>query len=161
LKKPRELPTQFFRVEYAVVTRADRELAWKVFSDWNLWHRFSDVYGEIRWLAGRPWTPGSHLQIELVRPVKTILDHVITVCSPANFVAWIDHAYSDTMEQWVHFKSLPNGSTEIRTWADLTGPTSVIEGHDVSQMVTDFIRAWYNNFSEECDRLAAEPALCL
>jgi hypothetical protein len=61
----------------------------------------------------------------------------------------------------VHFKSLPNGSTEIRTWADLTGPTSIIEGHDVSQMVTDFIRAWYNNFSEECDRLAAEPALCL
>ncbi len=90
------MPTQFFRVEYKVVTRADRELAWEIFSDWSRWHRFSDIYGEIRWTAGKPWTPGSHLQIELVRPVKAILDHVITVCSPTNFVAWIDHAHSNT-----------------------------------------------------------------
>ncbi len=160
MKARTELPTQFFRVEYKVVTRADRELAWKVFSDWGLWRRFSNIYGDIRWIEGKPWTPGSRLQIELLHPVRVVLDHAITACSPANFVAWIDHAYSDTMEQWVHFNSLPDGSTEIRTWADLTGPTAKIGGRDVRELLTDFIRTWYDNFSEECDRLAPEAAFC-
>jgi hypothetical protein len=151
-------PAQLLRVEYTVVTRADRTLAWEIFSDWRQWYRFSDIYGDIRWIEGKPWTPGSRLQIELLHPVRAMLDHVITACSPGNFVAWIDHAHANTMEQWVHFKTLTNGATEIRTWAELLGPTQSIEGSDVREIVTNFIRSWYSNFSEECDRLASEIA---
>jgi len=147
-----------FRIEYTVVTRADRELAWQIFSNSDLWHRFSDIYGDIRWLEGTPWTAGSHLRIELVRPVRAVVDHVITVCSPPNLVAWIDHAHGDTMEQWVHFKSVPTGGTEIHTWADLVGTTTTIEGRDVREVATDFIRTWYNRFSAECDQLASGDA---
>jgi hypothetical protein len=142
------------RVEYTVSTRADRELAWKVFSDFRHWHSFSDIYGDISWLENKPWTPGSHLRIELLRPERTVLDHVITVCSPPNLVAWIDHAHSNTMEQWVNFKPLLNGGTEIHTWADLMGPTSTIGGRDVRDVVSDFIRNWYDRFSEKCNQLA-------
>jgi len=158
LKTVTEVPAQFLRVEYTVVTRADRKLAWDIFSDWSLWHRFSDIYGDIRWIEGKPWTPGSRLRIELVQPVRAVLDHVITACSPGNFVAWIDHAHGNTMEQWVHFKTLADGATEIRTWAELLGPTQTIEGGDVREIVTNFIRSWYSNFAEECDR-ASELAL--
>lgn len=141
------------RVEYTVVTRANRELAWKVFSNVGLWPRFSDIYGNIRWL-GEPWTAGSHLEIELVSPVGAVLDHVVTVCSPPHIVAWIDHAHGDTMEQWVHFKSLPTGGTEIHTWAELVGTTAILDGRDVGEVVTEFIHTWYNRFSAECDQLA-------
>jgi hypothetical protein len=57
------------------------------------------------------------------------------------------------MEQWVHFKPAPTGGTEIHTWAELVGKTSILDGRDVRDVVTDFIHTWYNRFSAECDRL--------
>ncbi len=153
MKTSREEPTQLLRVEHTVVTRADRELAWRVFSDVEMWPRFSDLYGEIRWL-GEPWMAGSHMNIELKSPVGTVVDHVITVCTPPHLVAWIDHIQGDTMEQWVHFRPVPTGGTEIHTWADLVGTTSTLRGMVVREGLTTFIRTWYNRFSEECDRLA-------
>jgi hypothetical protein len=157
MKTSREEPTQLVRIEYTVVTRADRELAWRVFSNVDLWHHFSDLYGEIRWL-GEPWMPGSHMKIELLSPVGAVVDHVITVCTPPHFVAWIDHVHGDTMEQWVHFKSVPTGGTEIHTWADVMGTTATLGGVDVREILADFIRTWYSRFSKECDQRAQADA---
>lgn len=138
------------RLEYAAVTQADPALAWKIFSDWRHWSRFSDFYGHIRWLSGEPWTVGSRLQIELVRPVRTTVDHVITVCSPPECVAWIDHFKGYTMEQWVLFEALAQGGTRVRTWAELVGPT-ITEGVPVREIIKSFIELWYSRFCSECD----------
>jgi hypothetical protein len=144
------------RLQYTGFTRANRGLAWQLFSDWRRWHQFSDVYGDIRWQKGAPWEPGSRLRIEVVRPVKAIVDHVITVCSPPEFVAWIDHALGDTMEQWVTFYDLADGGTRIHTWADITGPTLMVAGRNVRDVIRDFMRGWYDNFCAECDKMAEE-----
>ena len=143
--------SEMVRVEYAAVTRADPAIAWKVFTDWGRWPRFSDVYGEIRWLSGTPWKVGSRLRIELVRPVTATVDHVITVCSPPECVAWIDHALGDTMEQWVVFEALTGGGTRVRTWAEVAGPTTEVDGHPVAELLRDFIESWYSRFCEDCD----------
>src|SRR5258707_9478083 len=144
------------RLEYTVLTRANRELAWKVFSDWRLWRRFSDIYGDIQWLKGEPWTPGSRLKIEMVTPVRTVIDHVITVCSPPESVAWIDHALSYSMEQWVTFHPLAGGGTRIHTWIDIVGSTSDVAGCDVRDFLRDFTRKWYDSFGATCDQMAEE-----
>lgn len=149
-------PSEMVRVEYAAVTEADPALAWKIFSDVSRWPRFSDFYGNIRWLSGRPWTVGSRLQIELVRPVKTTVDHVITVCTPPHCVAWIDHALGDTMEQWVAFEPLSTGGTRVRTWAEVVGPTSEVAGQPVAQVLKAFIELWYSRFCSECDGVHEE-----
>jgi len=141
------------RVEYSAKTRADRALAWKLFSDFSCWRRFSDHYGDIRWLSGRPWTPGSRLQISLVRPVRTTVDHVITLCSPPDYVAWIDHALGNTMEQWVVFQPQSEGGTRVHTWAEVVGPTTKVGGRPVRELVKSFIELWYSRFCRECDRL--------
>ena len=141
------------RLEYTVVTRAERELAWQVFSDWRAWRRFSNIYGDIRWTKGEPWKPGSRLQIEVVRPQHAIVDHVITVCTPPEFVAWIDHFCGQTMEQWVTFHALPGGGTSIHTWAE------IVDGQNLRGVVQDFITQWYDRFSNECDLLAEQPAV--
>jgi hypothetical protein len=147
------------RLEYTVFTRAGREVAWKVFSDWRLWRRFSDAYGDIRWLKGEPWTPGSRLKIEVVRPVQTVVDHVITVCSPPESVAWIDHALCNTMEQWVTFHSLPGGGTRVHTWIDVVGSTVNVSGCDMRDFLSDFTRKWYDSFGATCDQMAEESAI--
>jgi hypothetical protein len=140
------------RVEYTASTRADRNLAWKFFSDWRLWRKFSDVYGDICWIAGDPWSVGSRLRIEIVRPVKTTVDHVITVCRPGECVAWIDHFLGNTMEQWVVFEPHPEGGTVVQTWAELAGPTTEMGGLPIREVLKGFIGPWYERFCRECDR---------
>jgi hypothetical protein len=152
--KSRFVPrSEMVRVEYSAVTQADPALAWRVFTDWQRWRRFSDFYGGIRWLSGVPWQVGSRLQIELVRPARTTVDHVITVCTPPHCVAWIDHALGNTMEQWVVFESLASGGTRVRTWAEVVGPTAELEGKPVGDLVRAFIELWYTRFCSDCDNV--------
>ena len=141
-------------LEYTVFTRADRALAWRLFSDFRFWPAFSDIYGSIRWSKGKPWAVGSRLQIEILRPVKAIVDHVITICAPGEQVAWIDHALGNTLVQWVTFETLPDARTRIHTWAELTGANLAIGGHDCCDFLRGFIRGWYDRFCAACDQLA-------
>lgn len=146
-------PSRIVRVEYTDVTRADRGTVWKVFSDFRHWRKFSDIYGDIRWLRGAPWRAGSRMRITLVKPVKTTVDHVITVSRPAECVAWIDHFLGNTMEQWVSFNPQPDGATSVHTWAELTGVTPKVDGIHFNDLLKNFIELWYSRFCKECDRI--------
>ncbi len=140
------------RVEYSTLTRADRELAWEVFSDWRLWPRFSDIYQNLRWV-GTPWEVGSRLRIDITEPLPATVDHVIIACCPGESVGWIDHVFGNSMEQWVLFETTPHG-TEIHTWADVTGCMPVIAGRKAGDLLREFFRGWYTRFAAECDRRA-------
>lgn len=145
------------RLEYFVTTKASPQLAWQVFSDWTLWPQFSDYYENIRWTKGEPWHEGSRLSITSIRPIRVTLDHVIILCVPGEKVAWIDHAIGVTMEQWVFFERLPGG-TRVRTWAEFTGPTAVIAGRKIKDVLLEFTRGWYNHYAGYCDRIAEKES---
>jgi hypothetical protein len=102
--------------------------------------------------AVEAWKPGSRLEIKLARPVPMVVDHVILACSPAEHVAWIDHALGTTMEQWVVFDALRAGGTRVRTWAEFTGIMPVLAGRPVKDCIRDFITGWYAKFADACDR---------
>jgi len=140
--------------DYSVISKASRDVAWQVFSDWTLWPKFSDFYQDIRWTKGEPWKEGSRLSITTDRPVRITLDHVITLCDPPEKVAWIDHAIGVTMEQWVFFDALPNGGTQVRTWAEFTGITAIVAGRRIKDVLLEFTHGWYDRFAEQCDRVA-------
>ena len=74
---------RFERIEYSVITKAAPELAWQVFSDWELWPLFSEFYADIHWTKGEPWQEGSRLSIRTRSPIGVTLDHVIISCVPA------------------------------------------------------------------------------
>lgn len=150
------LMSRFERFEYAIITNASPTVAWQVFSDWNLWPKFSDHYGDIRWTKGEPWQEGSRLSIKAIKPVSVTLDHVITLCVPGEKVAWIDHALGTTMEQWVFFESHPDGGTRVRTWAEFTGLIPLIAGRRIKDVLLAFTRTWYTRYAAECDRVARE-----
>lgn len=148
-------------LEYTAFTRADRALAWKLFSDFRFWPAFSDIYGDIRWTVGKPWSPGSRLRIEILHPVKAVVDHVITICSPGEHVAWIDHSLGNTLVQWVTFESVADGRTRVHTWAELTGPTKVADGYNLSEFLRSFVHGWYESFCKACDELVEGQMVCV
>lgn len=145
---------RFERIEYCVITKAAPELAWQVFSDWELWPLFSEFYADIHWTKGEPWQEGSRLSISTRSPLEVTLDHVIISCVPAEKVGWIDHAVGTTLEQWVHFETRPDGGTVVRTWAEFTGEMPAVGGRSIKDLLVEFTRTWYDRYAVECDRVA-------
>ena len=142
-----------FRFQYSVITKAGRELAWKTFTDHRRWNQFVNAYGDIRWSEGRPWEPGSRLEIEIRRPVTTTVSHVITSCQPARRVGWIDHALGVVLAQWVDFQEISGVGTRIRTWGDIVHSGVAFAGRTAEQVITSFTESWYENFRVYCDGL--------
>ena len=146
-------------LEYTAFTKASPTLAWNMFCDFRLWPQFSNIYGDIRWTRGKPWTAGSRLKIEIIRPIKATVDHVITVCSPGEQIAWIDHVLGNTMEQWVTFEALPDGRTRVYTWADIHGSGPFVSARSLGEFVGSFLRQWYDSFCQACDQLVEGSAV--
>ncbi|SRR5581483_8930 len=140
------------RVEHVVWTKAIPEVAWEIFTDWENWHRISNRYGAIQW-TGTPWATGSRIRVEIFRPFKATVDRVITVIEPGQCIAWINHVLGYTMEQWVVFQPVFDG-TRIATWLEFTGPGPTIEGRLVHEMIQEYLQEWYEAFRRECDLAA-------
>lgn len=143
-----------FRFQHSVVTKASPELAWEVFSNLQRWNSFANVYGRLEWREGAPWRPGSRLEIEILKPVHTTIEHVITSCVPAKRLGWIDHAMGAALAQWLTFEPHKSGGTRIHTWGDLVHSNVSIEGQSAEQLLISFTEAWYENFRRVCDELA-------
>jgi hypothetical protein len=142
-----------FSFTYSVITKATPRQAWEIFSDWRGWNNFANVYGEVRWREGNPWEPGSRLEIELLRPVNLVLDHVITTCVPEKKVGWIDHAMGVAIGQWVTFECLGERGTRVHTWGDIVHGGVTVAGQAVEELVTSFTETWYENFRRTCDHM--------
>jgi hypothetical protein len=143
-----------FRFQYSVSTKAQPRVCWDIFSDCARWNTFAGIYGNIAWTEGRPWEPGSRLQIEVLRPFHAKIEHAITSCVPGKRVGWIDHAMGAALAQWVTFEGLPQGGCRIHTWGDLVHSGRLIAGRKAEDLITGFTKAWYENFREFCDRIA-------
>ncbi len=139
--------------EHRFLIKASASLCWSVFTDWENWNSFVDVYGELSW-NGKPWAIGSRLKIELLSPVHAHVDHVITGFEDGRKIGWLDHALGVTMEQWVTFAESSPGITLLHTWGDFVGTPSslVIADQPVEQLVKTFIKNWYGSFSAACEQ---------
>jgi hypothetical protein len=93
------------------------------------------------------------MDIELLHPVKAVVEHVITSCTPGERVGWIDHAVGVALGQWVMFERGPKG-TKVHTWGDIVHAGVTIGGRKVEHLVTAFTEMWYENFRLVCDQLA-------
>ena len=143
-----------FRFEYSVTTRANKKLAWEVFSNWRHWNEFASIYGQVNWREGRPWEAGSRLEIEILEPLKTTVSHVITSCQPAHKVGWIDHSLGVVLAQWVSFEQRSGNGTRVHTWGDIVHSGVKIAGQSAEHVITQFTQTWYENYKLACDRRA-------
>jgi len=149
-------------VSYSVETKANPELVWQVFADWELWYRYSDWLGDISWTSGEPWQVGSRMEVEMIRPVHSHAHRRLQVSVPGKRLSWIDHILGTTFEEWVFFEPISIGATRnctrVHVWAEFTGILSVVAGRPLKRVVQDFFLTWYNNFAAECDRRASNSA---
>ncbi|HYL69073.1 MAG TPA: hypothetical protein VEX69_07900 [Candidatus Limnocylindria bacterium] len=141
-----------FRFQYSITTKASARGAWEVFADWTKWNLFANIYGDVKWLEGKPWKLGSRMEIEVLRPVEVVIDHQIICCEPAREVGWIDRALGITIAQWVEFEELGAERTRINTWGELSPSEAKVGGRSVEQLVSSFVETWYENYRLACDQ---------
>ncbi|MGA8038399.1 MAG: hypothetical protein WA823_01285 [Candidatus Acidiferrales bacterium] len=142
-----------YHFQYTVKTQARPEQAWEIYSNWHLWPRFANIYGQIIWSEGRPWEVGSRMEIEILRPVHAVVDHLIICCEPAKELGWIDRCLGITTSQWVEFTRMHNGGTKIHTWGDLTAPDAIFGVKKAKELLDVFTQTWYENYRMACDEM--------
>jgi len=141
-------------ISHTVFTRAQCDVAWKVFSICNLWPGFSETHGSnVQW-HGAPWNAGSRLQFDIAEPEPTRVECVLTLCAPPQCVAWINHVRGHTFQQCVLFEPYMGGGTKITTWIELTN-TERGDGLTKIRLLLKFLlQTWFGNFTAECDHQA-------
>jgi hypothetical protein len=147
--------SDILRVDYKAITRADPALAWRLFADWREWDKFTDLYGDLRWTHGAPWSVGSRLRMEVVRPARFTVNRVITMCRPGECVAWVDHSRGSTVEQWVTFELQPDGLTCVRVLSQGIGSKPKVAGQPFAEFLKNSVKRWLDGFCKECDHLQA------
>ena len=133
--------------EYFIETVASRSLVWQIFSNWWLWPKFSDIYGEIRWVECNAWEPGRRLRIEVVRPFRVSVEHVITVWFVSPKREWAGSTTASAPPS-------SNGCTSRRCppapgsgpGAEFTGIAIVVAGRPIRQLLLNFTHDWYDAF---------------
>jgi len=142
------------RISHTIFTRAQCDVAWKVFSNCNLWPGFSEIHGSnVQW-HGAPWSAGSRLQFDIAEPEPTRVECVITLCAPPQCVAWIIHVCGHTFQQCVLFEPYMGGGTKITTWIELTNPDLGGGLTKVRLLLKPLLQTWFGNFTAECDHQA-------
>src|SRR5580658_10111007 len=121
--------------EYAVTTKATPGLTWEVYTNWKMWHTFANIYGRMHWQHGEPWSIGSRMEIEILKPVKVVVDHLIVNCRPGRDLGWIDRALGITMHQWVEFEEQSSGGTRVRTWGEIKPARVAVAGRTAEYLV--------------------------
>jgi hypothetical protein len=143
------------RFNYTVRTKASPAAAWQLYSNWNLWRNFADIYGAVNWTQGKPWEVGSKMEIEIVRPAKATVSRLIISCDPIRELGWIDRGFGMTLGQWVEFDTRAGGGTSVHTWGELVPAGMKFGGRTAEMLLAEFTETWHENYRRACDELTA------
>lgn len=139
------------RIENSVHVKCNPEKAWEIYCDWKRWRMWNNTYGDIRWVEGMPWVPGSRLEIDIIHPRSMTARQVLTLCEEPRRVAWVGHGAGVTYEQWVNFSPNRGGGTLVFVWIELTGIATEFFGKTVGETARDLLTDWFEAFRAECD----------
>src|SRR5213083_175559 len=109
--------------DFQVVLESPLETVFPIYTDIERWCN-RNVFGEIRWAKGEPWTAGSRLQIEIRTPIRTNVDQVVQHFTPNDSVSYISHVLGITCETRVVFVRVSGGKTLINVSMHLLGTLS-------------------------------------
>jgi hypothetical protein len=115
------------------------------------------VFGTLRIecaMARRALERGSRLHFDIVEPERARIECVITLCTPPQCAAWINHVSGYTMQQCVLFEPYVGGGTKVTTWIELTQAGLGPDAPKVRFVLKSLLQTWFGNFTAECDHRA-------
>ncbi len=136
--------------DFQVVLDSPLETVFPIYIDVERWCN-RNVFGEIRWVKGEPWTAGSRLQIAIRTPIRTTVDQVVQHFAPYESVSYISHVLGITCETRVVFVRVSGGKTSINVSMHLLGTLSRSLGFAIEPAITKATRNFFEEIRKECE----------
>ena len=147
------------KLEYSAVAHCGPQHVWRVFQEIEQWPRWDPAaILSARWISGTPWTKGSRFEISITRPMPYTITPEILEVQPPIYLRWRGKGSGVTGEQFFIFKSLPDGTTDMRILQEYSGAPVLIFGKKIRQPILDGIAHMFRMITEEAEALAASEA---
>lgn len=145
--------------DFQIVLQCPLETVFSIYVDTDRW-RNRNLFGDIRWVQGKPWEEGSRLRIETRVPIRSTVDQVVQHCSPNESVSYLSHVFGMTCETRVIFTRVSDRETAINVVMHLVGAPSRALGFALAPAITKATKGFFEELRKECEaaaRAAAEP----
>jgi len=109
--------------DFQIVLNCPLDTVFSIYVDVDRW-RNRNVFGEIRWVQGKPWEEGSRLRIETLKPIRANVDQVVQHFAPKESVSYLSHVFGISCETRVIFTPVSASQTAINVVMNLVGTPS-------------------------------------
>ena len=144
--------------DFQIVVNCPLDAVFSVYTDVDRW-RNRNVFGEIRWVRGKPWEEGSRLRIETLKPIRANVDQVVQHFAPKESVSYLSHVFGMTSETRVIFTPVADDRTAINVVMNLVGTPSRALGFALAPAITKATQGFFEEMRKDCEtapRIAAE-----
>lgn len=143
------------RFQFEVVLKSPLEIVFSIYVDIERW-RNRNLFGDIRWVKGKPWEEGSRLRIETRFPIPSTVDQVVQQFHPKDSVVYLSHVFGITCETRVTFAAISEKETAINVSMQLVGITSRSLGFALEPAIAKATKGFFEELRKECEAAARE-----
>jgi hypothetical protein len=144
--------------DFKVVLNCPLETVFAIYIDTDRW-RNRNLFGDIRWVHGKPWEEGSRLRIETRVPIRSEVDQVVLHFRANDSVSYLSHVVGMTCETRVTFTAVSAGETAINVSMQLVGTTSRPLGFAVAPAITKATKGFFEDLRKECEAAAPRASV--
>jgi len=136
--------------DFQIVLNSPLDTVFSIYVDVDRW-RNRNVFGEIRWVHGKPWEEGSRLRIETLKPIRANVDQVVQHFTPRESVSYLSHVFGITCETRVIFTPVSMRQTAINVVMNLVGTPSRALGFALAPAITKATKGFFEELRKECE----------
>ena len=143
------------RFQFEVALKSPLDTVFAIYIDIERW-RNRNLFGDIRWVKGKPWEEGSRLRIETRFPIPSTVDQVVQQFQPKDSVVYLSHVFGITCETRVMFAAVSEKETIINVSMQLVGMTSRSLGFALEPAIAKATKGFFKELRKECEAAARE-----
>lgn len=130
------------------------ETVFAIYVDTDRWRNRS-LFGDIRWVQGKPWEEGSRLRVETRIPIRSTVDQVVQHFEANRKVVYLSHVFGITCETQVTFTTVSADQTAIDVGMQLVGITSRSLGFALEPAILKATKGFFEELRKECEAAAS------
>lgn len=135
---------------FQLVLNSPLELVFEIYTDIQRWCN-RNLFGDIRWVQGRPWEEGSRLRIETRFPLRSSVDQVVQHFSPNESVSYLSHVFGITCETRVKFIPLSDQQTSIYVDMNIVGTPSRVLDFAIEPLIAKVTKGFFDDLRRDCE----------
>ncbi len=143
--------------DFQIVVNCPLDVVFSIYTDVDRW-RNRNVFGEIRWVRGKPWEEGSRLRIETLKPIHANIDQVVQHFAAKESVSYLSHVFGMTCETRVSFTPVADDRTAINVVMNLVGTPSRTLGFALAPAITKATKGFFEEMRKDCETASRATA---